>query len=74
MTQTKDDTVGQLMRESDEFRQLKQDHSGLELRLDALAENPALSKQEKIEIAEIKKKKLILKDRMLQLTQAAVAS
>ena len=53
-----------LMRESEEFQQLFRRHSELDHRLSALAEQLFLSAEEKVEEVTIKKKKLVIKDRM----------
>ncbi len=53
-----------LMRECEEFQQLSQRHRELDARLSALTEKLILSDEEKVEEVTIKKKKLIIKDRM----------
>lgn len=53
-----------LMRESEEFQQLFQRHRELDVRLSALTEQLFLSNEEKVEEVTIKKKKLVIKDRM----------
>lgn len=53
-----------LMRECEEFQQLSQRHHELDARLSALTEKLNLSDEEKVEEVTIKKRKLIIKDRM----------
>ena len=53
-----------LMRESEEFQQLSQRHRELDDRLSTLGERRYLSADEKVEEVTIKKKKLVIKDRM----------
>ncbi len=53
-----------LMRESEEFQQLFQRHRELDERLSTLGEQLFLSADEKVEEVTIKKKKLVIKDRM----------
>ena len=53
-----------LMRECEEFQQLFQRHRELDERLSTLGEQLFLSADEKVEEVRIKKKKLVIKDRM----------
>jgi len=53
-----------LMRECEEFQQLSRRHSELEARLSALTEKLFLSDEEKVEEVNLKKRKLVIKDRM----------
>jgi len=53
-----------LMRECEEFQQLFQRHRELDERLSTLGEQLFLSTDEKVEEVRIKKKKLVIKDRM----------
>lgn len=53
-----------LQRENEEFRILMQSHASCEERLQELRERGFLSESEKLEEVNIKKKKLLLKDRM----------
>lgn len=55
---------GLLLRTDDEFRQLTIQHSELESRLHELASKHYLSEPEQVEQITLKKKKLVLKDRM----------
>jgi uncharacterized protein YdcH (DUF465 family) len=54
-----------LARENNEFKQLYETHQSYEQRLDQLVKRPYLTTAEEMEISELKKKKLILKDQML---------
>lgn len=53
-----------LMRECEEFQQLSQRHRELDDRLSTLGGRLFLSADEKVEEVTIKKKKLVIKDRM----------
>jgi len=53
-----------LLKESEEFRQLAEEHRRLEERLEVLRNKGALTEAEEIEERQLKKKKLALKDRM----------
>ena len=54
-----------LAKENIEFKKLYETHKSYEKRLDQLIRRPYLSTAEEMEISELKKKKLILKDQML---------
>ena len=53
-----------LLRECEEFQQLSERHHDLDARLSALTEKLFLSDDEKVEEITIKKRKLVIKDRM----------
>ena len=53
-----------LQRENDEFRHLVESHESCETRLQELQGKGFLSEAEKLEEVTIKKRKLLLKDRM----------
>ena len=53
-----------LMRECEEFQQLTHRHHQLDVRLSTLTEKVFLSDEEKVEKITIKKRKLLIKDRM----------
>jgi len=53
-----------LERENPEFRELREQHHRFDARLHELYEKPYLSPDEEIESVELKKRKLLLKDRM----------
>jgi uncharacterized protein len=54
-----------LAKENNEFKQLYETHQSYEHRLDQLNKRNYLSNDEEMEMSELKKKKLILKDQML---------
>jgi len=54
-----------LARTNDEFRRLYEKHQEYEQELDALAKKGFLSPEEELRVAEVKKKKLSIKDQML---------
>jgi uncharacterized protein YdcH (DUF465 family) len=56
-----------LARESPDFKRAFEEHQRYEKALETLMEKPFLTDEEKLEEKELKKKKLILKDRMYQL-------
>lgn len=53
-----------LINENDDFRQLHNRHQNFEKRLDQLYGRPYLTMDEEREVAEVKKRKLNLKDQM----------
>jgi uncharacterized protein YdcH (DUF465 family) len=59
-----DELKDQLIESSDEFRQLAEEHSALERRLDELSARPYLTEDEQMEEIRLKKLKLHLKDQM----------
>ena len=58
------ETQDLLLRESEEFQQLFERHRELDDRLNALTRKLFLTEEEKIEEVMLKKKKLVIKDRM----------
>ncbi|BBB32217.1 conserved hypothetical protein [Thermotomaculum hydrothermale] len=56
-----------LYKENPEFKQLKDKHASFEARLQELLKKSRLSNEEELELHEIKKQKLILKDKMYQM-------
>jgi hypothetical protein len=54
-----------LARTNDEFRRLYEKHQEYEQELDALAKKGFLSPEEELRVAEVKKKKISIKDQML---------
>ena len=56
--------VERLTAENEEFRRLREEHRGYEQELDALKQRPFLSADQQRRISELKKLKLIAKDRM----------
>ena len=59
-----------LLRECVEFQQLSQKHRELDDRLTTLADKMFLSEEEKLESVTLKKKKLLLKDRMAHMIRS----
>ena len=64
MTADVPDLKSMLIQNDDEFRQLATRHHELEDRLHELSHKPYLSEPEQVEQAQIKKRKLQLKDRI----------
>ncbi len=64
MTADVPDLKSMLIQNDDEFRQLATRHHELEDRLNELSHKSYLSEPEQVEQAQIKKRKLQLKDRM----------
>jgi len=58
-----------LLRENKEYRQLHQQHQELETRLERLSRRRFLAAGEELETRRLKKRKLILKDRMAAIVQ-----
>ena len=56
--------IGQLMAENEEFRRLRQEHPEREKELEDLTGTTTLSASQQWRISEIKKLKLMAKDRM----------
>ena len=54
-----------LAKNDEEFRRLYEKHQDLEQELDALAKKGFLSPEEELHVAEVKKKKLTVKDQMM---------
>jgi uncharacterized protein YdcH (DUF465 family) len=69
MTEPRKDAVDDLIRENDEYRLLSQRHLDYERRLENLVGNGFLNGEQQREITELKKKKLLLKDRMLAIKE-----
>ena len=59
-----------LLRESEEFQQLFERHRELDDRLNALTRKLFLTEGEKIEEVMLKKKKLVIKDRMASMIRS----
>ena len=59
-----DDLTARLMAENEEFRRLRGEHQAYERELDTLTAVPSLSADQHWRISELKKLKLMAKDRM----------
>jgi hypothetical protein len=59
----------ELMAKDQEFRQLAQEHKSYETRLNELVALPYPNDDERLELSQLKKKKLILKDKMESMLQ-----
>ncbi len=59
----------ELIANNQEFRQLVQEHKSYEMRLGELAALPHPSEDELLEVAQLKKKKLLVKDKMESMVQ-----
>ncbi|KAF0239720.1 MAG: hypothetical protein FD167_4334 [bacterium] len=59
----------ELIANNQEFRQLVQEHKNYEMRLGELAALPYPSNDELLEVAQLKKKKLLVKDKMESMVQ-----
>ncbi|MBI2188325.1 MAG: YdcH family protein [Acidobacteria bacterium] len=58
------DVKALLLQQNDQYRQLAEQHHQLDSRLHELSDKPYLSPSEQFEESTIKKRKLVLKDRM----------
>lgn len=56
-----------LLKESEDFRKLHEEHQECEKRLEILQMKSLLSEQEKLEERDLKKRKLALKDKMYRM-------
>jgi uncharacterized protein YdcH (DUF465 family) len=56
-----------LLRDNDEFRKLVEEHQRYELRLGQFKGKAYLTEEERLEERELKKRKLVLKDRMYRI-------
>jgi uncharacterized protein YdcH (DUF465 family) len=61
---TQENLTERLMAENEEFRRLRSEHQGYEHELESLRHNPSLSADEHWRMSELKKLKLMAKDRM----------
>ena len=73
MTGNAQDRRSMLLQTDDEFRELATKHHELEDRLTELSHKPYLSEPEQVEQAQIKKRKLQLKDRMEDIMRRVAA-
>lgn len=58
------DAKSLMLQQNDQYRQLAEQHHQLDHRLHELTDKPYLSPSEQLEEVTIKKRKLVLKDRM----------
>lgn len=56
-----------LFQQNDEFRQVFEEHQACERKLEKLREKKALTEEDSTAEKELKKKKLVLKDKMYQI-------
>ena len=63
--------IARLVAENEEFRKLRQDHQGYEQELEELKGRPFLSADQQWRVSEVKKLKLMAKDRMETLIRQA---
>ncbi len=56
--------IERLIAENEEFRKLREEHQGYERELDQLKARPFLSADQEWRVSEVKKLKLMAKDRM----------
>jgi uncharacterized protein YdcH (DUF465 family) len=63
--------IARLVAENEEFRKLRQDHQGYEQELDELKGRSFLSTDQQWRVSEVKKLKLMAKDRMETLIRQA---
>ena len=61
---TQENLIERLMAENEEFRRLRSEHQGYEHELAALNVHPSLSADQHWRMSELKKLKLMAKDRM----------
>jgi uncharacterized protein YdcH (DUF465 family) len=69
-----DDIAARLMAENDEFRRLRSEHQSYDRELETLSVIPSLSADQHWRISELKKLKLMAKDRMEAIARQARAS
>ncbi len=74
MPRTEEPLKQELLSEDPEFRALYDDHQGAERRLLELAQKSFLSEEDELEIKQLKRHKLFLKDRMAAIVRDRRAS
>jgi hypothetical protein len=62
-----------LLSQNEEYRRLEQQHHDYDSRLNRLLEKAVLNDDEQVEEVTLKKKKLLLKDRMQQIARQSAA-
>lgn len=68
---TQEDVAARLMAENEEYRRLRSEHQGYDRELESLRAIPSLSADQQWRIGELKKLKLMAKDRMEAIVQHA---
>lgn len=64
--------IERLLAENEEFRRLREEHQGYEQELDQLKARPFLSTDQEWRVSEVKKLKLMAKDRMEAIIRQAL--
>lgn len=62
-----EELIQKLWEEDEEFRQIKEEHSWFHRKVEELDRKPFLTPADRLKREELKKRKLILKDRMEQM-------
>jgi uncharacterized protein YdcH (DUF465 family) len=70
-TMTQETLIERLMAENEEFRRLRSEHQGYEHELATLTDHPSLSADQHWRMSELKKLKLMAKDRMEAILRSA---
>jgi len=73
MVHIQDDLRRRLAEQDTEYRKLMAEHAGYELRLEELQGKATLDEAERVETVNLKKQKLLVKDRMERLVQEHMA-
>ena len=74
MPQIEEGLKQQLLAADPEFKALYDDHKGAEQRLEELAQKSFLSQEDELEIKQLKRHKLFLKDRMAAIVRERQSS
>ncbi len=69
MVYNQEDLRRTLAEQNDEYRKLMSDHASYESRLEVLQGKAILDESERVETVDLKKQKLLLKDKMERLLQ-----
>ena len=73
MVHIQEDLRRRLAEQDAEYRRLMAEHAGYELRLEELQGKATLDEAERVETVNLKKQKLLIKDRMERLLQLFMA-
>ncbi|UCC66453.1 MAG: DUF465 domain-containing protein [Deltaproteobacteria bacterium] len=65
-----EDLIQKLWEEDEEFRQIKEEHTWFHRKVEELDRKPFLTPADRLKREELKKRKLILKDRMEEMLAA----